>query len=324
MLIRRTVLAGTTDSFPINGRYFSLIQGSNCRVNLLSNNARVFSSEVYEGMGTKLDVVITHVEIESKIEQVVEYWLGESEYQYTPPASRPQNLRAGEVAVVSGITRVVTANQKNTGVKITVDKDCWIGGDDMAINESGDGVTNAIRLKEGRIFETSASGSLNVFLTHRSERDFAALSTVDFGLSSRPSYERTISNILAEDVGYIDVEIPDHLVGVPLDYEWTWGAPNLSSWSDRVNYSLAIYQSNVDGAPDELLTGFGGVSAGFGHLNPPFKVGGRSRGSASLKHKRTRLWFVTSRTGAKLGSLTLSHPNWSQIRGTASVLVESL
>lgn len=309
MLIRRTVLAGTTDSFPINGRYFSLIQGSNCRVNLLSNSARVFSSEVYEGMGTKLDVAITHVEIESKIEQVVEYWLGESEYRYTPPALRALNIKASQVPVVTGISRVVTANSKRLRCKMTFKDDCYIGGDDMTL--VGGAPINAIPVKAGQEVVVDSGGSVNAFVSTNNVNEFATRESIVV------NHAKVVQSTLTQDwmnknLNYIDIDVPAAVLNkdVLCDFTFTNGGG-----TQHTIFAIAGNRLNPQESPYRL---FAKGTANVNTISERNEV-------VVFKHTKTRLWFYDYYgSNMALSALAFNHSDWDKIHSMVDVIEEML
>ena len=318
MLIRRTVLAGTTDSFPINGRYFSLIQGSNCRVNLLSNNARVFSSEVYEGMGTKLDVAITHVEIESNIEQVVEYWLGESEYRYTPPALRALNVKMSQVGVKTGISRIITANTKRLKCKLKFRDDCFIGGDDLALDGDGN-VVNGVPIKAGEVIPIESSGSVNAFMTTRNENEFVNGDP----LPCKRLTSLNVGNLIVQGVSYVDVDIPSHLVNKDISGSVSFSAPAVGDSTAPTAHGVVIAQSSRTGGTAEQI---GWLSTSIQvPINKPASGSRTSVNKIKMKHEKLRLWVLTNNHEvATLTSLRLWHDDWEVIHSLIDVTEETL
>lgn len=317
MLIRRTILAGQTDNYPISGRYFSLIQGSNCRVNLLSNGARLFSSEVYEGMGTRLDGKITHVEIESKIEQVVEYWLGESEYRYTPPALRALNVKMSQVGVKTGISRIVTANAKRLRCKLKFKDDGIIGGDDLAIVDGE--VVNGIPVSAGDVVPIESSGTVNVFMTTRNENEFVESGSI---LAKKPT-ANTVAAYQAAGMQYIDVDIPSHLVGVKLSGYIKYSAPALDDSAAPAGQGIFISESNR----------LGGAVTRIGYLSQSSQMpqnqavsGNRtSIDAVRVNFAKARFWIGTyDHEGVSLDSFKLWHDDWEVIHSLIDVVEETL
>jgi len=309
MLIRRTVLANTTDSFPVNGRYFSLIQGSNCRVNLLKSGSRIFSSEVYEGMGSKFEN-IDSVEIESKIEQVVEYWLGESEYRYTPPSLRSLNLKMSQVAVISGVSRVVTANHKRLRTKLTFKDDCFVGGDDMTV--VGDGVSNAVPVKAGETFIVDSSGTINAFVSTNAINEFLltdnlVISQVHSGIVPNRTNWNELTSLVTS---YIDVDVPEHLVGQ--EVQMSFYATGGTSSTNAVRFVAGNIENNANSTVD---------------LNGITTMGLNVSWSPKLRlpYRKTRLFIYNSGwTNLTVQWCQFSHEDWDKIHTVIDVVEETL
>jgi len=322
MLIRRTVLAGQTDSFPVTGRYFSLIQGSKCRINLLRQGSRIFSSEVYEGMGSKFEA-IDAVEVESEVEQTVEYWMGESEYRYTPPALRAANNKMSRVGIKTGVSRVVTANPKRLRCRMTFDEDAYIGGDDMALD--GENVINAIPVKAGESVSIESSGSINAFVSTREAHEFVNDSRPNIVLAPSELHLRTVAKMTELGVFYVDVDVPSHLINQNMTLEFRFGAPNLSS-GGQTRYVMSAAQSDANANGNPVLIDLWGVDSSFRNLEAPYTVsGGAISHTRQLKYAKTRLWvYATMGADATLASLTLKHPDWTVIHSIVDVIEETL
>jgi len=324
MLIRRTVLANTTDSFPVNGRYFSLIQGSNCRVNLLNQGSRIFSSEVYQGMGSKFER-IDIVEIESPIEQVVEYWLGESEYRYTPPALRALKVKASQVAVSSGVFRLVTDNAKRMRTRLTFRDDCFVGGDDLALDSVGKPI-NGIPMAANTQLSIESAGSLNVFVSTREAHEFVNDGVIPFTSASTDPSQRTVGKFTDLGVGYVDVDLPAHLVNTQILMGFAFSAPSLSNSTSSTNHYIMMAQSNAESASTSArVEDIFGTNSRFSNLPPPHAVNGSAESNRVLKYKKTRIWvYSTQGSGAKLESLTFKANNWQVIHTIVDVIEETL
>ena len=322
MLVRRTILANSTDNFPVNGTNFSLIKGASLRVNLLNNGARIFSSEMYVGMAATFGQITT-VEIESDIEQTVEYWIGDSSYSYTNPAEKASALRVKSIDIKTGVNRVLNAEHNRTDSTLVFDNDVWLGGDDLTVGDD-DTVTNALLLPAGTEFKTQSTAAVDVFVSSRNER-IQAQNIIPHGQNGDNVQDQS-----SEFHHRIDFEIPAHLVGQPLTLHFDYttrlgGSAPYYSGSESV-WMRWVYNDALSGAFGRYDS-FKPIGKGFSGSSKQ-TINTKKSYNYAFRQQRVSLYFFDANAAANqagnvtINKMSLEHETWGVIHAKSTVISE--
>jgi hypothetical protein len=259
MIIKRNVNKGLSDSINKTGRFFSLLRCEGAvRISLFLSGKKVLNSELSQGMSLE-NIVFDSLELESSTTQIVTLWMSDYKLDKEPVASYIATLRGREKAIGAGVVKMLDYDPQRHLATITADKDIYIGGDNMEVDEGGS-VINGYLHKAGEKAQIRPYGEVYCWWSDKVGLDFDFSIDVIKRITPNNKYTVTRANLESMGFSYIDILVPPELHNVPFDLKL------VSKQLVEGNISTDIYVLATEGDPaSQKLTVFdlGGGSGNF-------------------------------------------------------------